>query len=202
MMEGIFQKEDLTARIRKVLSHRTPMLIEDKEALHRHAAVLIPLFRNRGEYRILFTKRTDKVEVHKGQISFPGGRVDEEDASLVDTALRETQEEIGLPRKTVEVLGRTDDARTMASNYIVHPFVGLIPYPYPFDLSSREVKKLIQVPFSLFLAPEKFIPVEYEGRTYQSLAYTYDGEVIWGATARIVRNLVEILTSSQAAEKF
>jgi 8-oxo-dGTP pyrophosphatase MutT (NUDIX family) len=196
MIEGILQEEDLALCIRRVLSCRTPKLIEDKQARHRHAAVLIPLFRDKGEYRILLTKRTDTVESHKGQISFPGGRVDEEDASLLDTALRETQEEIGLPRQSVEVLGRMDDARTMASDYIVHPFVGVIPYPYAFALSAQEVKKLIRVPFSLFLAPEKSIPVEYGGRTYQSPAYTYDGEVIWGATARIMRNLVEILLSS------
>lgn len=193
MMEGVFQKEDLILRIRKVLSHRTPRFIEDKEAIFSHAAVLIPIFRDRGAYRILFTKRSDKVEAHKGQISFPGGRVDEGDASLLDTALRETQEEIGLPRETVEVLGRTDDARTMSSNYVVHPFVGLIPYPYPFTLSSHEVEKLIQVPFSLFFAQEKFVPVHYEGWTYQSVTYTYDDEVIWGATARIMQNLVKIL---------
>jgi 8-oxo-dGTP pyrophosphatase MutT (NUDIX family) len=200
MMEGMFQKEDLTLRIRKILNHRTLRLIEDKEALFSHAAVLIPIFRDREAYGILFTKRSDKVEAHKGQISFPGGRVDEGDASLLDTALRETQEEIGLPREIIEVLGRTDDARTMSSNYVVHPFVGLIPYPYPFTLSSHEVEKLIQVPLSLFFAPEKFIPVEYEGRTYQGLAYAYDGEVIWGATARIMQNLVEILLSSAGSK--
>lgn len=193
MMEGVLEKEDLTLRIKRVLSHRTPRLIEDRKAIFTHAAVLIPIFRDRGAYGILFTKRSNKVEAHKGQISFPGGRVDKGDASLLDTALRETQEEIGLPRETVEVLGRMDDARTMSSNYVVHPFVGLIPYPYPFTLSSHEVEKLILVPFSLFFAPEKLVPVQYEDSTYQSLTYAYDGEVIWGATARIMQNLVNIL---------
>ncbi len=200
MIQGMPQKEDLALRIKRILRSRTPKLIEDKEGLHRHAAVLIPLFRDGGEYGILLTKRTDTVESHKGQISFPGGRVDEEDASLLDTALRETQEEIGLPRQTVKVLGRMDDARTMASNYIVHPFVGLIPYPYAFLLSPQEVKELIPVSFSLFLAPEKSMPVEYDGRTYQSLAYIHDGEVIWGATARIMRNLVETLLPSTGSK--
>jgi len=196
-MKGeMLKREDLPLRIQAILSRRTPKFMEDKEAFYRHGAVLIPLFRDGGEYKVLFTKRTDTVEAHRGQISFPGGRIDEEDRSLLDTALRETEEEIGLPRQAVSVLGRSDDARTLSSNFIVHPFVGLIPYPYPFRLNAGEVKKLVEVPFKLFFGAEEMIPVEYEGKIYQNLAYTYDGEVVWGATARIMRNLVEILLSS------
>jgi 8-oxo-dGTP pyrophosphatase MutT (NUDIX family) len=185
--------EDLPRLIREVLSNRTPKLLEDKEALQRHGAVLIPLFKEGGEYKVLFTKRTDTVETHRGQISFPGGRIDAGDRTLLDTALRETEEEIGLARDAVTVLGRADDAGTLSSNYIVHPFVGLIPYPYPFRLSSGEVKHLITVPLSLFFDMEAILDVEYEGKIYRNLAYTCDGEVIWGATARIMRNLVETL---------
>jgi 8-oxo-dGTP pyrophosphatase MutT (NUDIX family) len=196
MKDEMLKREDLPLRIKAVLSRRTPKLMEDKEAVYRHGAVLIPLFRDGGEYKVLFTKRTDTVEAHRGQISFPGGRIDEEDRSLLDTALRETEEEIGLPRQAVSVLGRSDDARTLSSNFIVHPFVGLIPYHYPFRLNAGEVKKLVEVPFKLFFGAEEIIPVDYEGRIYQNLAYPYEGEVVWGATARIMRNLVEILLSS------
>ena len=189
-------RDDLPLRIQALLSRRPPKLIQNKEALYRHGAVLIPLFRDREEYKILFTKRTDTVEAHKGQMSFPGGRIDEGDLSLLDTALRESEEEIGLLRRDVTVLGRIDDVLTLASNYIVHSFVGHIPYPYPFRPNSGEVERIVEVPLRLFFGEEETLPVEYEGSIYRNLAYAFDGEVIWGATARIMRNFVEILLAS------
>ncbi len=179
--------------IREALRNRAPRVIEDKDALFMHAAVLIPLFEDGNEYRVLFTQRTQKVEAHKGQISFPGGRIEERDGSLLETALREAYEEIGLRQKDVTVLGRIDDTRTVASNYVVHPFVGLIPGSYSFAVSEDEVERLITVPFGLFLEGGSAMPVSYEGRAYEGLAYTYNGEVIWGATARIIHNLVGII---------
>jgi 8-oxo-dGTP pyrophosphatase MutT (NUDIX family) len=182
--------------IKDVLSARSPQIIDDSQALYRHAAVLIPIFRDNGEYKIIFTKRTNRVEEHKGQISFPGGAVDKEDVSLEATALREAYEEVGLLREDVTVLGRTDDALTLASNYIIHPFVGFIPYPYPFRINTVEVKRILEVPLRLFWVEDhidKTGPVEYEGVTYESLIYPYQGDVIWGASARIMENLIEIL---------
>ena len=182
--------------IRDLLNSRVPKPIEEQGASLRRAAVLIPLFKAASEYRILFTKRTEGVEAHKGQISFPGGRIEEEDGSPLETALREADEEIGLSRKDVTVLGRMDDARTLSSNYIVHPFVGLIPYPYEFKTSVREVKELLDVPFQVFLLGDSAgenTPVVYEGATYHGLAYQYKGEVIWGATAKIMQSLVELV---------
>ena len=182
--------------IRDLLNARSPRPIEEQGSMLRHAAVLIPLFKAESEYRVLFTKRTDSVEAHKGQISFPGGRIEEEDGSPLETALREADEEIGLSRKDVTVLGQMDDARTVSSNYVVRPFVGLIPYPYDFKTSVQEVKDLLEVPFLVFLSGDssgESYPVVYEGVTYQSLAYYYRGEVIWGATARIMQNLVDLV---------
>ena len=182
--------------IRDLLNARSPRPIEEQGSMLRHAAVLIPLFKAESEYRVLFTKRTDSVEAHKGQISFPGGRIEEEDGSPLETALREADEEIGLSRKDVTVLGQMDDARTVSSNYVVHPFVGLIPYPYDFKTSVQEVKDILEVPFLVFLSGDssgESYPVVYEGVTYQSLAYRYKGEVIWGATARIMQNLVDLV---------
>jgi 8-oxo-dGTP pyrophosphatase MutT (NUDIX family) len=196
MMNKMLDRDDLFLSIQTLLSRRTPRLIEDREALQKHGAVLIPLFRDRGEYKIIFTKRTDTVEAHKGQMSFPGGRIDEGDCSLLDTALRESEEEIGLLRQAVTVLGRIDDARTLSSNYIIHSFVGKIPFPYPFRPNSGEVAKVIEVPLRLFFGGEEILPVEYEGKIYRNLAYSFGGEVIWGATARIMQNFVEILLSS------
>jgi len=182
--------------IRDLLNARSPKPIEEQGSMLRHAAVLIPLFKAESEYRVLFTKRTDSVEAHKGQISFPGGRIEEEDGSPLETALREADEEIGLSRKDVTVLGQMDDARTVSSNYVVHPFVGLIPYPYDFKTSVQEVKDLLEVPFLVFLSGDssgESYPVVYEGATYQTLAYRCKGEVIWGATARIMQNLVDLV---------
>jgi 8-oxo-dGTP pyrophosphatase MutT (NUDIX family) len=182
--------------IRDLLNKRVPKRIEEQGSSLKRAAVLIPLFKAESEYRILFTKRTDRVEAHKGQISFPGGRVEEEDGSPLETALREADEEIGLSRKDVTVLGQMDDARTVSSNYIVYPFVGLIPYPYEFKTSAMEVKELLDVPFETFLSGDSAgenTPVVYEGATYLGLAYRYKGEVIWGATARIMQNLVNLV---------
>jgi 8-oxo-dGTP pyrophosphatase MutT (NUDIX family) len=182
--------------IRDLLNKRIPKAIAPDGTFLRRSAVLIPLFKASSEYKILFTKRTDRVEAHKGQISFPGGRVEEEDGSPLETALREADEEIGLSRKDVTVLGRMDDARTVSSNYIVYPFVGLIPYPYEFKTSVEEVKELLEVPFQIFLSgdsADESYPVTYEGVTYQNLAYRYKGEVIWGATARIMHNLVDLV---------
>lgn len=187
---------DLPERIEDILRSRPPRIIPDKDPPFRQAAVLIPLFFGRNAYHVLLTKRTDRVEEHKGQISFPGGHVDDGDASLQDTALREAFEEVGLKREDVQVLGRTDDARTVSSNFVIHPFVGFIPYPYPFRVDEREVRDLFEVPLRVFMAgdPEDHIgDVEYGGRTYRGVVYPYGGEVIWGATARIMVNFMEII---------
>ena len=136
------------------------------------------------------------MEHHKGQISFPGGTVDKEDGTFEETALREAFEEIGLLREDVTILGRIDDTRTVVSNFIIHPFVGLIPHPYNFRINPEEVKRLIEVPFEVFLinrSTDKMSDIEHEGVTFQSLTYLYNGEVIWGATARIIKNFIEII---------
>ena len=189
----MIQKNDLSEVIKEALRDRHPRVIENQHSLFRHAAVLIPLLDNGNDWSVLLTQRTQKVEAHKGQISFPGGRIDESDRSLLETALREAREEVGLHERDVAVLGRVDDMRTVASNYIVHPFVGVIPSPYPFTVNKDEVARLITVPFRVFLDGGSVMPVRYEGGVYESLAYTYDGEVIWGATARIMDNLVSIV---------
>jgi 8-oxo-dGTP pyrophosphatase MutT (NUDIX family) len=197
----MFHNKNIPSLIKAALKARSPQIIEDQSGLSRHAAVLIPIFKRDDGYMFLFTKRTSTVEAHKGQISFPGGRVDEQDGSLMETALREANEEIGLHRKDVKILGRTDDVRTMSSDYIVHPFAGFIPYPYDFRINRNEVEELLTVPLEIFLENGSAMPVEYQGEIYRSLTYTYGGEVIWGATARIMENLVEILLSA-AGSKF
>ena len=187
---------DTIEQINAILRGREPAVIEEGSSQYRQAAVLVPLFRDKDEYKILFTKRTDRVDEHKGQISFPGGSVDEKDASYKETALREAFEEVGLLREDVRILGKTDDSLTVASNFIIHPFVGFIPYPYPFEINSHEVKRLIEVPFSAFVdhrgATRKDV-YEFEGVLYEGPVYDYQGDIIWGASARIMENFLEIL---------
>ena len=190
-------QKDISLIIKETLSTRSHTPVQDRNSSCIHAAVLIPLFRDKdGKHKILFTERTDRVEHHKGQISFPGGTVDKEDGTFEETALREAFEEIGLLREDVTILGRIDDTRTVVSNFIIHPFVGLIPHPYNFRINPEEVKRLIEVPFEVFLinrSTDKMSDIEHEGVTFQSLTYLYNGEVIWGATARIIKNFIEII---------
>ena len=192
----MLNQKDLYEIIREVLSSRSPERIPDEKSSYIHAAVLFPIFSANGEYRVLFTQRTHKVENHKGQISFPGGGVEEEDGSLEETALREAHEEIGLLNKDVEILGQLDDTSTVVSNFVVHPFVGLIPYPYDFNINPIEVKRIIEVPFRIFLSGDpKYMrdSAEFEGVTYPTPAYLYKGDLIWGATARIIEGFMGIL---------
>ena len=183
--------------IREALSRRRPVAIENGDARFRDSAVLIPILWVEGACKILFTERTHEVDDHKGQISFPGGGVERTDCSFLETALRETHEEVGILPEDIMVLGRMDDARTLSSNYLIHPFVGSVPYPCEFVLNEHEVKRILLIPLTLFLPgsprAEDRGTVEYEGRNYVGQIYHFDGEVIWGATARLMRGLIEVL---------
>jgi 8-oxo-dGTP pyrophosphatase MutT (NUDIX family) len=189
-------EKNLPQVIKGILSTRTPKRIHDEKCIYKHAGVLVPLLEEGGDHLVLFTKRTDKVEHHKGQISFPGGAVDEQDNSVKETVLREAREEIGLLEEDVEILGRIDDALTVVSDFIVHPFVGLIPYPYDFTISTDEVVRLIKVPLTVFYpdnSGSKGSSFEFEGETYRTPTYEYYGDVIWGATARIMESFMDMI---------
>ncbi|MBS3919712.1 MAG: CoA pyrophosphatase [Deltaproteobacteria bacterium] len=162
------------------------------------AAVLVPLFNKEGSCHLLLTKRTDLVKYHKGEISFPGGMVDEDDLSLEKTALREAFEEIGLKEEDVQIIGALDDIITV-TDFIVTPFVGLFPYPYRFETSSVEIAELIEVPLSFLLTKENFNEQEITrmGRREIISAYQYGKHTIWGATARILKQFLELISSSK-----
>ena len=183
-------------QIKELLSNRISGTIEDTDSSYVRAAVLIPLFTENSRFKVLFTQRTNKVENHKGQISFPGGVAEEVDKSLKETALRESYEEVGILKKDVEILGRVDETITSVSDFIVRPFVGLIPYPYPFKINPYEVKRIITVPLDLFF---KQIPdhqkreMKFDDPAYDDPVYQYHGDTIWGATARIMENFIRIV---------
>jgi 8-oxo-dGTP pyrophosphatase MutT (NUDIX family) len=158
------------------------------------AGVLLPLFCKDGSYHILFTRRTDKVKRHKGEISFPGGIYDAADRDLSATALREAHEEIGLKPRDVELLGELDEVMTL-TDFIVSPFVGLIPFPYPFIPSAEEIAEIIILPLFGFLK-EGVLSEEdwaYGEKTAKVHTYYCGGHVIWGATAKILRQFLELI---------
>ena len=158
------------------------------------AAVLLPVYCSQGQYYILFTKRTGTVKEHKGQICFPGGAYQEGDGILVNTALRECAEEIGLIADEIEVVGELDDTVTVTSDYIVSPFVGFIPWPHTLKVNQQEAEEIIEVPISALLdkgclrQETKII----DGEAVTSYFYHYQGRVIWGATARILNQFLDI----------
>ena len=190
-------KKDFIDDIKQILSTREREGIE--EPPFPHAAVLVPLFEKNGDCHLLFTTRSDQVKHHKGEISFPGGVFDSEDGDLKTTALREAFEEIGLKEKDVQILGMLDDIVT-TSEFIVTPFVSLIPYPYPFQVSSIEIAELIEVPISALLDEDCFSEREMirEGRKDIVFVYQYGKHTIWGATARILKQFLDLITSPRS----
>jgi 8-oxo-dGTP pyrophosphatase MutT (NUDIX family) len=163
------------------------------------AAVLVLLHDHDGDLHIVFQKRTDKVHDHKGQISFPGGAADPGDMSLAETALRETHEEIGVLPEDVDILGQLDEMVTV-SNYVVTPFVGWVArYPYEWRFSDEEVAYLLEVPVSHLLDPGTLIPDRrfINGREYEFQSYRFGDDLIWGATARMLGNFLDVVASVQ-----
>lgn len=181
---------DLKQRIRATIGNREKKTIRDPQLTV--SAVLIPIYEKAGEYFILFTKRSKSVESHKGEVTFPGGKRDEADENLLATALRESFEEVGLQPEAVEVLGEVDDQITMSTNFIVTSFVGFIPYPYRFEISCNEVEKLVEIPISALRDKANFREEVVSGESFSNYFY-YEGEIIWGATARIIKNLLDLV---------
>jgi 8-oxo-dGTP pyrophosphatase MutT (NUDIX family) len=178
--------------------HSRPRTVLPADGLTR-SAVLVPLFLKEGRLHLLMFKRTEGVEKHKGQISFPGGVCDPGDGGLEGTALREADEEVGLRACDVELLGMADDTRTMTGFHIT-PVVGAIPHPYAFRTSPAEVERLLMVPWALFFDPARHRreTVEEQGRDIEVDFWDFEGVVIWGATARITRGLTELLGPEDA----
>jgi 8-oxo-dGTP pyrophosphatase MutT (NUDIX family) len=163
------------------------------------AAVLVPLFCENGSKHVLLTKRSEFVEHHKGEISFPGGKVDPTDANMLACALRETSEEIGVNPKDVKVLGELDDFYTVATKFLVIPFVGMIPYPYEFRTSAREISGLLRVPLDVFFDPSRRSEQMWEinGQSVEVISYRWKEHNIWGATARILKHFTEVVEQSE-----
>jgi len=158
----------------------------------KEAAVLVPLFlATDGTLHAVFTERRADLRRHAGEISFPGGRRDDDDADLPSTALRECHEEIGLPPEAVELVGALQPTPTFVTNYAIYPFVGLIEPGFAWVLQEREVAQVLELPLDAVRAGYGRRRLVRRGMPFRTDAYEADGHVIWGATARIVADLLE-----------
>ena len=154
--------------------------------------MLAPLFVRDGALWVMLTKRTESVEKHRGQIAFPGGGQEEDDASLYATALRETQEEIGVSPADVRYLGALSPLTTV-TDYYIEPYVGAIPHPYSFRLQESEIAGLVEVPIRALLDPAALETRTFPERPEPVLFYHHGDHVIGGATARMLAELLEAL---------
>jgi 8-oxo-dGTP pyrophosphatase MutT (NUDIX family) len=155
------------------------------------AAVLVPLYPHDGELRVVLTRRRADLRRHSGEISFPGGRRDREDATLRETALREAEEEIGLAPAEVTVVGALERTSTFATNYAIHPFVGLLEGRRAWRASELEVDAVLEPTLGEVRAGRTRTLIERRGFEFETDAYVFDGELVWGATARIIERLLE-----------
>ena len=157
------------------------------------AGVVIPLFEKDGDFFFLLTKRSDTVRFHKGEVSFPGGMYEETDGDILNTALRECSEEIGVKRDDVEIIGRLDDVYTL-TGFVITPYVGVIPYPYEFRTNPEEVAYLIMLPYAYLKEANPSVEAaERDGQLHMIQSIHYNGDRIWGATSRILLQFQRII---------
>lgn len=190
--------QGLPARLQGAFAHRQPRIRAEWDA--QPAAVLVPLYDEGGQWHILFTLRTETVDVHRGQVSFPGGRMETPDETPDQAALREAQEEIGIRPDDVRLLGRLDPLLTV-TQFRVEPVVGTIDWPYPLVLNRQEVALAFGVPIAWLLEPDHLELREMDlpgtGRPVPVYFFKpYRDQVIWGATARITLSLLELLRNT------
>jgi 8-oxo-dGTP pyrophosphatase MutT (NUDIX family) len=172
---------------------------EEAAALDVHgrvdAAVLVPLYLRENELHAVFTRRRDDLRRHAGEISFPGGRQETDDGEedLRDTALREAEEEIGLPRDAVELVGALTPTPTVVTNYAIYPFVGMIEPGLRWRPSATEVAEVLELPLDALRRSHARKRLTRRGVPFRTDVYELEDNMIWGATARILTDLLERL---------
>ena len=189
-------------QIRHRLAAYTPRLLENEG--RNRAAVLVPLYFDRGELHVVFTKRTDRVQSHRGEVSFPGGAMDQTDPDLTFTALREAQEEVGLDPAHVSVIGQIDDIVTV-SDFHVSAFVGEITpstSPYGWLPAEAEVAAMIEAPLSHLHDARNIVevPRTRNGELVIQEGILFDDHIIWGATYRMLRNFMDVVLTGGSVE--
>ncbi len=180
------------SRLTEVVKGHKPLLLELPG--FKQAAVLLLFWRQDGAPHLLFIRRSQSVRHHKGEISFPGGVREPGDLDLCATAIREAQEEVGVSPRTISVLGRLDDSFSF-SRYAIAPFVAVAPSPQPLS-PNQEVAEILAVPLPSLLNPDRFSVDSrvLDGKTVPVYTYEIQDLVIWGATARIVKGFLDLLT--------
>jgi 8-oxo-dGTP pyrophosphatase MutT (NUDIX family) len=179
----------------------SPLLLAPEEAASLDvrgridAAVLVPLYEHEGELHAVFTRRRADLRRHAGEISFPGGRQDIEEEDLRQTALREAEEEIGLPQDAVEIVGALTPTPTVVTNYAIYPFVGVIEPGHRWLPSAAEVAEVLELSLPALRDSHERKRLVRRGVPFRTDVYTADGQVIWGATARILSDLLDRLES-------
>jgi 8-oxo-dGTP pyrophosphatase MutT (NUDIX family) len=170
---------------------------DDAAAMDAHggtdAAVLVPIFGQSKEPALVFTERRADLRRHAGEISFPGGRPDDPGEDLLETALREAEEEIGLPRSDVDVVGALPPTPTVVTSYRVHPFVGVIRPGHAWTPQPREVEKVLELSLPALVRGHARQRLPRKGVPIKTVTYTVDDALVWGATARIVESLLDRL---------
>ena len=169
------------------------------------AAVLIPLHNRQGDWHVVLTKRSERVEHHKGEISFPGGSMDSGDPDPEFTALRESDEEIGLRREHVKIIGRVDDIVTV-SRFHVSAFVGAIDAevsPYAWQPQCAEVQEVLEIPLThlLDVSNRVEVPRQRDGRLTLVEGFRFEAHIVWGSTARMLNNFLDVSYGSAAADQ-
>lgn len=186
----MFDDHALT-RLRDILARRPAIEIDAPQ--HRRACVLIPLIRKNGGWAILFTRRAEDLAAHAGQIAFPGGAV-EEGETLEQAAVREAEEEVGIPAKAVELIGRLDDIITH-SGFLVAPFAGVIHEPLEYVMQESEVVEIFEVPVEALLDvrnPEvRWVP--FRAKQYPAYFYHHGPYEIWGLTGRMLKAFLDLV---------
>lgn len=189
---------ELLARLRAALTTQEPQPDTSQGVA---SAVLAPLFVRDGDLHLLYTLRSEMLPHHSGQVAFPGGRhVAAADPNLLATALRETKEEIGVDPRDVDVLGALAPIHTFSSNFVITPFVGVIPHPYSFRADQREVSDIFSVPLAVLSDPATTREEQWtiEGHQVPVVTYRHAGRVIWGATQRITATLLDMFQAIAA----
>jgi len=184
------QKDLFFSRLEGLLHRRRPRILHRPG--WRRAAVLLALWNHGPHLQLLFIRRSHRVRHHKGEISFPGGVWESQDGDLLQTALREAEEEVGILPQEAIPLGRLDDALTLSSHYLVAPFVAALPSTPTFR-ANREVAELLPLPLHRLLKPDRFEArqEEIDGLLIPVYTYEVEGLRIWGATARILKDLLD-----------